>query len=203
MSTNYAGDYGFIIRGGYAYGMSMGLIFGGDYRESVGVDAVSIYGFIDTHIVPDDFKNDLVYTAKAVETYCTENFIKYGTYDYDNRTETPTRLSPSGYIEAFDRDGAGDSTYIRVSGTDAYDSTNGTYVDIANSYTQFYSNGPTSHITVRSADGADVSICDNKLHLPVYNQDGTLAKNGNAQEYIAIKAVKDAATGMVSLVVMQ
>ena len=37
----------------------------------------------------------------------------------------------------------------------------------------------------------------------IYNQDGTLAKNGNTQEYVAIKAVKDAATGMVSLVVMQ
>lgn len=165
---------------------------------------VPIYGFVHEHdgVIPEM----LVYTVKGVENYVknyTNNFIEYGTYDYDTRTETPTKLSPSGFIEAYDRGGAGDNTYIRVSGTDTYSSANGTYVDIANSYTQFCSDGPTSHITVHSVDGADVSICDNKLHLPVYNQDGTLAKKGNTQEYVAIKAVKDATTGIVSLVVMQ
>jgi len=71
-----------------------------------------------------------------------------------------------------------------------------------NDDTNLYENMQT-FISVSSNSGAKIVIADNKIQLPVYNQDGTLAKNGGVQEYVAIKAVKDATTGTVSLVVMQ
>jgi hypothetical protein len=177
-----------------------------------------VYAFLSNNIdyVDDASKNGTVYTVAGVEDYIRNcGFVKSAQPGNDPESWTATvgysDITSTGYVQAFTR--GSDDEGIRVLGNDLYHceksvATIGSgncpmdydFYDNTGSYGTDYHQ---AYISVSSDSGANIVIADNKIQLPVYNQDGTLAKNGTVQEYVAIKAVKDAATGMVSLVVMQ
>lgn len=177
-----------------------------------------IYAFLSNNIdyATNATKNGTVYTVKGVEDYIKNcGFVKSAQPGQNPESWTATvgysDITSTGYVQAFTR--GSDDEGIRVLGNDLYYceksvATIGSgncpmdydFYDNTGSYGNNYHQ---AYVSVASDSGANIVIADNKIQLPVYNQDGTLAKNGNTQEYIAIKAVKDATTGTVSLVVMQ
>lgn len=176
-----------------------------------------IYAFLSNNIAnwTTDIatKNGTVYTVAGVENYVKDcGFFKAAApVEFEGRyTVGYSDITSTGYVQAFSR--GSDNEGIRVLGNSTYHCEKSIATIGSGSCPMdfdFYDAGSNgngyqqAYVSVSSDSGANIVIADNKIQLPVYNQDGTLAKNGNIQEYVAIKAVKDAATGMVSLVVMQ
>lgn len=181
-------------------------------------DQQRVYAFLSSNIdyATNATKHGTVYTVAGVENYIKNcGFFKPADYvvsSADGRYITGySDLASAGYVQAFSR--GGDHEGIRVRGNDTYNCEksiatigSGGCPMISSFYDNAGSDGndyQQAYVSVLSDSGAEIVIADNKIQLPVYNQDGTLAKDANdAQEYIAIKAVKDA-NGEISLVVMQ
>ena len=195
---------------------AIGLKFGNE-TDGIG-NQQRIYAFLSSNIdyATNAIKNGTVYTVKGVENYIENcGFVKSAQPGNDPEHFTATvgysDITSTGYVQAFTR--GSDDEGIRVLGNDLYHCEKSVATIGSGNCPMdydFYDNAGSdgndyrqAYISVSSDSGANIVIADNKIQLPVYNQDGTLAKNGNTQVYVAIKAVKDAATGMISLVVMQ
>jgi hypothetical protein len=216
--TDWAGSFnddGSAVYNEYCRFKAIGLKFANE-TDGIG-DQQRVYAFLSRNIdyATDATKHGTVYTVAGVENYIENcGFFKQATPIPVEESYTFTvgysDITSNGYVQAFTR--AGDNEGIRVLGNSTYNceksiATIGSgacpmHYSFYDNSNESYLESSQAYVSVSSDSGANIVIADNKIQLPVYNQDGTLAKNGGVQEYIAIKAVKDA-NGEISLVVMQ